>query len=150
MSLVPEEELQKQGLFNLAPMVDFLFLIVAVFAILAVTRTSLHDANLELVKTARHTDASSSNETYIVDLTVTKDGSYKWLTEMQDYLISDPEVIRNELIKQKNNGLLPSDAKNTKILLHIDQKASWDGVAKLILAVKGAGFQVHTVYELHD
>lgn len=150
MSLVPEEELKKQGMFNLAPMVDFLFLVVAVFAILAVTRTSLHDANLDLVKTNRRTDSASTSETYIVDLTITRDGRYKWLTEMQDYLISDPELIRNELVKQKQNGLLPSDSQNTKILLHIDQGASWNGIAKLILAVREAGFQVHPVYELQD
>lgn len=149
MSLVPDDERQKQGLLNLAPMVDFLFIVVAVFAILAVTRTSLHDANIELVKTERHLkNTGPTPENYIVDLTVTRDGKYKWLTEMQDYLISDPELIRAELMKQKQNGLLPADTSQTKILLHIDQGASWSGIAKLIVAVKEAGFQVHPVYEL--
>ncbi|MBS3922735.1 MAG: biopolymer transporter ExbD [Nitrosarchaeum sp.] len=151
MNLVPEEELKKQGLLNLAPMVDFLFLVVAVFAILAVTRASLHDANIELVKTDRRLDSAlPAAESYIIDLTVTRDNKYKWLTEMQDYLINDPALIRNELLKQKQNGLLPTDTTQTKVLLHIDQGASWNGIARLILAVKEAGFQVHPVYELED
>ena len=151
MSLVPDEELKKQGTLNLAPMVDFLFVVVAVFAILAVTRSALNDADLELVKTGNKIQSSSpSTEDYLVDLTVTKEGKYKWLTEMHDYLISDPEFIRDELIKQKQKGLLPPEAQQTKVLLHIDQGAAWNSIAKLILAVREAGFQVHPVYELNE
>ncbi len=151
MSLVPDEELKKQGTLNLAPMVDFLFVVVAVFAILAVTRSALNDADLELVKTGNKVeDSSSTTENYLVDLTVTKEGKYKWLTEMHDYLISDPQFIRDELIKQKQKGLLPHEASQTKVLLHIDQGAAWNSIAKLILAVREAGFQVHPVYELNE
>jgi len=151
MSLVPEEELKKQGTLNLAPMVDFLFVVVAVFAIMAVTRSALNDADLELVKTGNKIQSSSpSTEEYLVDLTVTKEGKYKWLTEMHDYLISDPQFIRDELIKQKQKGLLPPEAQQTKVLLHIDQGAAWNSIAKLILAVREAGFQVHPVYELNE
>lgn len=151
MSLVPDEELKKQGTLNLAPMVDFLFVVVAVFAILAVTRSALNDADLELVKTGNKIQSSSpATEDYLVDLTVTKEGKYKWLTEMHDYLISDPQFIRDELIKQKQKGLLPPEAQQTKVLLHIDQGAAWNSIAKLILAVREAGFQVHPVYELNE
>jgi biopolymer transport protein ExbD len=151
MSLVPDEELKKQGSLNLAPMVDFLFVVVAVFAILAVTRSALNDADLELVKTGNKIqNTTEPQEDYLVDLTVTKDGNYKWLTEMHDYVISDPQFIRNELIKQKQNGLLPYEAQKTKVLLHIDQGAAWNSIAKLILAVREAGFQVHPVYEINE
>ncbi len=151
MSLVPDEELTKQGQLNLAPMVDFLFLVVAVFAILAVTRTALNDAELDLVKTTAKLDSGSKvSEDFIVDLTVTKEGKYKWLTEMHDFIINDPQIIRNELIKQKQKGLLPPNTKQTKILLHIDKGASWNSIAKLVLAVREAGFQVHPVYELDE
>lgn len=151
MSLVPEEELKKQGLLNLAPMIDFLFLVVAVFAILAVTRSALHDTDLELVKSERKLEKNSgSQESFLVDLTVMHDGNYKWLTELEDYLITNPDLIRNELIRQKQNGLLPSDVSKTKILVHIDQGAQWNSIAKLILAVREAGFTVHPVYEAED
>lgn len=149
MTLIPDEEMRKQGQINLAPMVDFLFLIVAVFAILAVTRSSLHDANIDLVKIESPLDAHmEEKEIYIVDLTITRDGKYRWLTEEGDYLSPSPERIRDELRRQKNSGLLPMNSSDTKVLLHIDQNASWNTVASLIVAVREAGFQVHPVYEL--
>jgi biopolymer transport protein ExbD len=151
MNLIPDEELKKQGQLNLAPMVDFLFVLIAVFAIVTVTRSALNDSEIHLVKTEKKGDQNrTSSEEYIVDLTVTKDGSYRWLTEMHNYLINDPKAIRTELLKQKQNGLLPEDTGKTKVLLHIDQGASWNSIAKLILAVKEAGFQVNPVYEIAE
>ncbi|MBM3197807.1 MAG: hypothetical protein FJZ58_00940, partial [Chlamydiae bacterium] len=50
MSLIPEEELSPKGWMNLTPMVDFLFLILAVFAVLAMTRTSLFTTEIHLAK----------------------------------------------------------------------------------------------------
>ena len=151
MNLIPDEELKKQGQLNLAPMVDFLFVLIAVFAIVTVTRSALNDSEIHLVKTEKKGDQNrSSSEEYIVDLTVTKDGTYRWLTEMHNYLVNDPKAIRAELLKQKQNGLLPVEAEKTKVLLHIDQGASWNSIAKLILAVKEAGFQVNPVYEIAE
>ena len=48
--MIPEEEFKEKKGINLAPMVDFLFLILAVFAVMAVTRTSLYDSEVDLVK----------------------------------------------------------------------------------------------------
>jgi biopolymer transport protein ExbD len=149
MNLIPEEELKKQGLLNLAPMVDFLFVLIAVFAIITVTRSALNDSEIHLVKTEKkERHKKPSTEEYVVDLTVTKDGTYRWMTEMHNYLISDPKAIRAELLKQKQAGQLPIETEKTKVLLHIDQDASWNSIAQLILAVKEAGFQVNPVYEI--
>lgn len=151
MSLVPEEELKRQSFFNLAPMVDFLFLVVAIFAVLAVTRTVLYDSDLDLAKVEKPLDKEKTTSTenyYYVDLGVTRNGQYKWLTEAQDYLIANPALIKEELRKQQLNGLLPPDNDQTKVLLHIDQDAEWGAVAALILAVREAGFTIHPLYEL--
>lgn len=153
MKLVPEEELKRQGSFNLAPMVDFLFLVVAIFAVLAVTRTVLYDTDLELARTQQPIDQEKtpgSDECYYVDLGVTSDGKYKWLTESQDYTIANVDVIKTELRKQQMNGLLPPDNTRTKVLLHIDKQAEWSAVANLILAVREAGFTIHPLYELEQ
>lgn len=151
MSLIPEEELNRPGSFNLAPMVDFLFLVVAVFAVLAVTRNVLYDSDLELAKTDESADVvktSHAQDSYYVDLGVTKEGRYKWLTESQDYWIADTATIKSELQKQQQNGLLPPDKEQTKVLLHIDKGAEWGAIASLILAVREAGFAIHPLYEL--
>lgn len=153
MKLVPEEELKRQGSFNLAPMVDFLFLVVAIFAVLAVTRTALYDTDLDLVRTQQPIDQEktpASEDCYYVDLGVTRDGKYKWLTEAQDYTIANASIIQSELRKQQMNGLLPRDNQRTKVLLHIDKEAEWSAVASLILAVREAGFTIHPLYELEN
>ena len=50
MDLIPDEELRPKSFLNLTPMVDFLFLVVAIFAILATTRTTLFDSEVSLAK----------------------------------------------------------------------------------------------------
>lgn len=153
MSLIPEEELQKQGSLNLAPMVDFLFLVIAVFAVLAVSRAALYDGEVHLVKLTpadKKMATPTHQDTYIVNLSVTEKGQYKWITEANEYLLDSVYAIEPELIKQQELGLLPQEKEKTKILLHIDKKAEWEPVAKAIFAVRGAGFQVHPVYELDD
>ncbi len=149
MSLVPDEELKRQGGFNMAPMVDFLFLVVAIFAVLAVTRTVLYDSELELVQAQQQGEEKTppSEDSYYVDLGVTQDGKYKWLTETQDYLVENTEMIKTELKRQQMNGLLPPDSARTKVLLHIDKGAEWGAIASLILTVREAGFSIHPLYE---
>ena len=117
MSLIPEEELRREKHLNLAPMVDFLFLVVAVLATLAITRSTLHDNELSLVKV--HTPEigtlhSAVNEQYLVHLSVTAKGTYKWITDMDEYLMPGAEAIQHELIQQVDKGLLPKEKEKIK------------------------------------
>lgn len=150
MSLIPDEELRREKSLNLAPMVDFLFLVVAVLTTLAVTRSMLSDTELELVKvnsSKTHREIPSYNEHYLVNLSVTAKGAYKWVTDIDEYPMENPSAIQQELLKQVENGLLPKEKERTKVLLHIDKNAPWESVAQVIFAVKGSGFQIHPVYE---
>jgi len=150
MSLIPDEELKRIGSINLAPMVDFLFLVIAVFATLAITRTALYDNNLNLVKIKDSPKSSPSFESenlYVVNLSVTQEGKYKWFTEANEYLIDNCDAIKLEIANQQQLGLIPQDVEKTKILLHIDKNAKWEPIAQLIFAIREAGFPVHPVYE---
>lgn len=151
MDLIPDEELKPKGFLNLTPMVDFLFLVVAIFATLAVTRTSLFDSEVQLAKVtdADHTqDTSLTNDSsHTVNLSVTEQGEYKWITEFNEYAINSIPTILEELSKQVELGLLPQTQKQTTILLHIDKKAQWDPVIQLLYALKKSGYTVHPVYE---
>ncbi|VHO02683.1 biopolymer transporter ExbD [Candidatus Rhabdochlamydia sp. T3358] len=147
MSLIPEEELKRYNHLNLAPMIDFLFLIVAVFAVIAVTRASLFDREISLVKVQTKTDVSIPQDRYTVHLSINNKGEYKWITEFNEYLISCPLDVQLELKKQQELGLLPKDTLKTQVLLHIDKQAMWEPIVQLIFAVKQAGFQIHPVYE---
>jgi biopolymer transport protein ExbD len=153
MSIIPEEELKGFGSLNLAPMVDFLFLVVAVFATLAVTKAALYDSEIQLVKVQSATEQSpfiGQNDYYIINLSVSEDGNYKWITEFNEYLIDGIKGVQSELKKQQNLGLLPKEKEKTKVLLHIDKNAKWEPISQVIFAVRQAGFEIHPVYDYDE
>ncbi len=150
MSIIPEEELKTFGSLNLAPMVDFLFLVLAIFATLAVTKTALYDDQIQLVKVkpaAENSIYSGQNDFYIINLSVSEGGQYKWITEFNEYLVETTEGIQKEVKKQQNLGLLPKEKEKTRFLLHIDKGAQWESIAQVIFAVRQMGFEIHPVYD---
>ncbi|MBI3236360.1 MAG: hypothetical protein HYZ48_01425, partial [Chlamydiales bacterium] len=71
MNIIPEEEIKNSTGINLAPMVDFLFLVVAVFATLAVTRAALYESDIQLVSVLpqkENAQTKAQNESYIINL----------------------------------------------------------------------------------
>lgn len=153
MNIIPEEEIKNSTGLNLAPMVDFLFLVVAVFATLAVTRAALYESDIQLVSILPHKDdagASAQNDSYIINLSVNGKGEYKWITEFNEYLIPSVNAIQQEIQQQQTLGLIPKDAKKTKVLLHIDKSAPWEPIAQVIFGVKKSGFDIHPVYDLEE
>lgn len=151
MSMIPDEELRTQRSINLAPMVDFLFLILAVFAILVVTRTALYDSELDLVKGSPSTPTALPESDQIASanilLTINENGQYKWITEFNEFLIADVREVVKEIQKQQQLGLLPQEKEKVKVLLHIDKNAQWHSIAQVIFVVKDAGFSISPVYE---
>ena len=134
-------------------MVDFLFLVVAVFATLAVTKAALFDSEVQLVKVqpaSEHSPFIGQNDYYIINLSVNEKGEYKWITEFNEYLIEGVKGIQNELAKQQNLGLLPKDTEKTKVLLHIDKNAKWEPISQLIFGVRQSGFEIHPVYDFDE
>lgn len=152
-SIIPDEEIRRESYVNLAPMVDFLFLVLAVFATLAVTRAALYDKEVNLVKitpSKEEINSAGHNEFYTVILSVTGDGQYKWITEFNEYVMNSIPSIQEELVKQQDLGLLPKEKEKIKVLLLIDKTAKWEPIAQLIFSVKQAGYQIHPVYEPDD
>jgi biopolymer transport protein ExbD len=150
MSLIPDDKLKSRSSFNFAPMIDFLFLMLAFFATLAVSRASLYDTKLNLVQLQTEDGSlpiQQSDEPYQINLSITNDGKYKWITDIQTYPIETLEKIQKELTYQYEIGLLPKEKIQTQVLLHIDKDAAWEPVAKLIFAVRQAGFEAYPVYE---
>ncbi len=154
MSIIPDEELRSNGSLNLAPMVDFLFLVVAVFATLAVTKAALFDSQIELVKIQSSaepdTTLTSPNDYYIINLSVNALGEYKWITEFNEYQMEGTQQIKSELNRQQHLGLLPKEKERTRVLLHIDKSAQWEPIAQVIFAVKQTGFDIHPVYDQEE
>jgi biopolymer transport protein ExbD len=150
MSFIPEDKLKSSPQFNMAPMIDFLFLMLAFFATLAVSRASLYDTKLSLVQLKTEEGAVAVKKTedpHQINLSITQNGEYKWVTEIQTYPMQDLKRIKKELDYQYKIGLLPKDKQQTQVLLHIDKNAAWEPVAKLIFAIREEGFEAFPVYE---
>lgn len=150
MSFIPEDDLKGRVALNLAPMIDFLFLMLIFFATLAVTRATTKDTEIELVEVKPETAASaiaSDTDYKIINLNIDAEGKYKWITEIHDYPMATAEDIGIELNSQYEKGLLPEDKEKTQVLVKIDKKAEWEPILKAIFAVRDAGFQVRPVYE---
>ncbi|MFA6118877.1 MAG: biopolymer transporter ExbD [Parachlamydiales bacterium] len=150
MSFIPDEHLKSKPSFNFASMIDFFFLMLAFFATLAISRASLYDTKLNLVHLKTEEGAcpiKKTDEFHQINLCITNNGEYKWVTEIQTYPIESLQRIKKELNYQYNIGLLPKNKAQTQVLLHIDKNASWDPVAKLIFAIREEGFDAFPVYE---
>lgn len=148
MNLFDQEEL-KGGSFNFAPMIDFLFLMLALFATLAISRASLFDSEVTLVELKNEETSSLKTKSDLqqINVSIASDGNYHWLTEFEKYPMESTAALQKELIRQVEIGVLPQDKKKTEILLHIDQKAPWKPIAEVIFAIRELGFDAHPVYE---
>lgn len=142
MSLVPDEHFSPRLSFNFAPMVDFLFIVIAIFAVVAITRKALYDADVNLVQhdapTVKSTPSSQSNT---VNLSISALGEYKWLDHSEERTYKSIQTVKEALLQN-----LDAPSQN-QILLHIDQNAQWTSIAKLIFAMHEEGFTVYPVYE---
>ncbi len=148
MTLIPDEELNPKPSFNLAPMVDFLFLVLAIFAVLAVTRSSLFDTEITLAKLTPEKNRDEANDfRYTVALSVNPEGQYKWIAEMSEIMIESAEEVQKQLSLQQELGLLPRDNEKIKVLLHIDREARWEKIVDLIFKVRELGMQINPIYE---
>jgi biopolymer transport protein ExbD len=149
MSFVPQEELQANQTQSLAPMIDFLFLMLMFFATLAVSRVTTRETEIDLVEIRPETHkevAHAETDRKTVHVTVDKEGRYQWVTDLQDHQLTSPEAVVRELFAQQKHGLLPNESDRTEVLLRVDKEAQWEPVLRLIFAVRDAGFAVHPLY----
>lgn len=150
MDLVPYDEIKPAQHFNFAPMIDFLFLMLALFATLAISRAVLYDSEVDLVEIkadAQGKAIKTKHDMQQINLSITESGQYKWLTEFQEYSIANIQGLQEELARQYQIGALPQDKTKTEVLLHIDKKAPWEPIASAIFAIRELGFQARPVYE---
>lgn len=148
MSFIPQEELQGREKLNLAPMIDFLFLMLMFFATLAITRVAVKKTDIDLVKITSEVKNNSSSfpEHKILNFNITQEGTYQWVTDIREYSFTTAEEIIKELQNQYQKGLLPKEKDFTHILLRIDKNAKWEPILQLIFSIRNAGFDVHPVY----
>jgi biopolymer transport protein ExbD len=153
LDLIPHDDLKKAPAFNFAPMIDFLFLMLSLFATLAISRASLVDSEVSLVELKPEEQSASSRakrDFQQINLSISSKGTYKWLTEFDEYPMSSIQEIQRELMHQMQIGALPQEREKIEILLHIDQNAPWKPIAEAIFAIRECGFSAHPVYEPLD
>lgn len=153
MELIPHDEIRPGYHFNFAPMIDFLFLMLALFATLAISRAALYDSDISLAELSPEKEKGPMHpkkEIQQLHLSIGQGGAYKWLTEFQEYPMKDVGMIQEELFRQYQIGALAKDKSKTEILLHIDKNAPWESIARAIFGIRELGFDAHPVYEPLD
>lgn len=136
-SMIPDDELVPKSTISFAPMVDFLFIVIAIFAVIAISRKALFDSHLSLVEATGNSKTTSHHADHTVNLSISPNGEYKLIDEKESLILDDIETIKQELNKHQT----------THILLHIDKHAEWQPIAKLIYSMNEEGFHVYPVYE---
>ncbi|NGX31101.1 MAG: hypothetical protein K940chlam8_00461 [Chlamydiae bacterium] len=150
MSFVPEDQLKPKLGLNLAPMIDFVFLMLAFFASLTITKVTLKDAGISLVKVGATAEMAKQQEDKVekvISISISKNGEYKWLTEYHELLIKDADQIGLELARQYEMGALPKEKEKTQVLLQIDREATWSPISQVIFSIRDQGFEVHPIYQ---
>jgi biopolymer transport protein ExbD len=149
MSFLPKEELNTTKGFHLAPMIDFLFLMMVFFVVMAISRTTTRDTDLQLTQIAAEEQTSLQNRTEsptIVTISITATGQYKWLSEQVSRTMTSSAELVQELVSQHSRGGLPVDKGLTKIVLKIDRNTRWEPIVQAIVAIKQEGFKATPVY----
>ena len=150
MSFIPEDQLKPKMSLNMAPMIDFVFLMLAFFASLTITKVTLKDAGISLVKVGPSVQEKALQEEKIeriISISISEDGSYKWLTEYHEIALQNALQIAKELLRQYEIGALPEDKSKTQILLQIDKNAKWQSICDVIFQIREQGFEVHPVHQ---
>jgi biopolymer transport protein ExbD len=153
MSFLPDEAFKSQGRFSMAPMVDFLFLMLLFFVTLAVARDHTHATHIELVEVDSKASSSvaaaetDSAPLKVIHIAIAESGSYQWQFNSHLYELSTPAELQHELLQQYEKGHLPADKSQTQLLLSIDQKARWEAILPAMMAIRDAGFDVYPVYQ---
>lgn len=150
MDLIPHDDLKPVSGFNFAPMIDFLFLMLSLFATLALSRVALYDSNIQLASltpTEYDRPVEPSPRMQQINISIDAAGNYKWITEFQEHPMSDVAAIQAEISRQYRMGALSQDKEKTEVLLHIDQKTAWKPIADAIFGVRELGFAAYPVFE---
>lgn len=150
MDLIPHDDLKPSPTFNFAPMVDFLFLMLSLFATLALSRTALYNSDIQLASlkpTEKDGPVRPAQQMEQIHLGVDASGSYRWITEFQEHSMDSVTAVQEELSRQYQMGALFQDKSKVEILLHIDKNAAWKPIAELIFGVRELGFTAYPVYE---
>jgi biopolymer transport protein ExbD len=147
MSFIPEDVLRSKESIPLAPMIDFVFIMLLFFASLAITRTSLKDTQIDLV-TASYESApeisASDKEHHSIQISILADGTYKWIGNNQDFSLGSLEDLNRILTQQTSDQV---HQVKPQVLLKIDKNARWDPILKAIFTIRDAGYVVRPVYE---
>lgn len=150
MDLIPHDDLKPIPSLNFAPMVDFLFLMLSLFATLALARTTLYNSNIQLASlkpTLEDAPVQMAEPMEQIHLSVDALGGYHWITEFQEHSMDSVGAVQEELSSQYQIGTLSQDKAKIEVLLHIDQNAAWKPIAELIFGIRELGFSAYPVYE---
>ncbi len=147
MSLIPEKYRQTNLSFHFTPLIDFLFIIVAVFALFITTKKNLYQTQVNLIKHDASIKNFKDKKSSVLNLGISASGLYQFLDREKPQTLETIQMVKQALFHQIEQGNFPSDPRENHIFLHIDQKAEWSVIGTLLLALHQEGFIVYPIYE---
>jgi biopolymer transport protein ExbD len=147
MSFIPDEALYGKESIPLAPMIDFVFIMLMFFASIAITRTALKDTHIDLVEASQESvleENHNPDKENVIRISISDNGEYRWSSGSQELIAHSPEELAAMLSQHK------PDNTNPQVLLKIDKNATWEPILKAIFVIRDAGFTVRPVYESLD
>lgn len=123
---------------NLAPCIDFLFILLVIFATAAISREVARTTQVNLVRIEQGNQKPSAAPHKSLVITVDPSGHYIWNAQLKDYPMPSAQSVQKELRLRKKS----TSHKNERpvVYLRIDAKAPWSSVATLITAIEEVGF----------
>lgn len=147
MSLIPDSELSQSKGLNMAPMVDLLFILLAVIIVAFITRAAIFDTEFKLVKAKTEEkipiDTSAALKGLMVK--VFEKGLYTLTFEGTETSYENVEELSSAISKLVNEHKITKSEH--PVLLKIEKDSKWESVAEVILKTKQIGLEVRPLYE---
>lgn len=133
--MIADEYLDEKQSMSFAPLVDFLFLIIAVLSCALISENILESTNINLTSTEKSSATTQiTSDNFSLDIGIDKMGNY--------FLYID-----NALTPLNISELDQYLNASKKASLYIDKDAKWDHLAPLILQLKEKGVEVSPIFQ---
>lgn len=137
--------LKQERSLNLAPCIDFLFILLVIFATAAISREVTRSQQVDLVKVSNTTSVNNSPQHQALVISIDASGAYIWNGQLKDYPMPTPAAVSKELQVRKKSS--SSRKALPPVYLRIDANAPWEKVATLLSTVESEGFEVYPLLE---
>lgn len=137
--------LKQERPLNLAPCIDFLFILLVIFATAAISREVIRSHQVELAQVEGSSSSKQSPNHQALIISINSAGNYIWNGQLKDYPMPTIQAVVRELKVRKKSSALKNQLP--PVYLRIDAIAPWEKIATLLTAIEQEGFEAYPLLE---